>query len=161
VRECAEAHEILRKHARDLPHLAAYTEADLTAAGDALSGVHRSRARHVVHEMMRIGDGVEALRRGDLHGLGAAMSASHRSTSVDYDVSCDELDHLTATACELDVVFGARLTGAGFGGCAIALVSEGRDDEVEEHVRSSYDARFGVAPAFRVMHAGGGPRRLA
>jgi galactokinase len=160
VRECAEAHAILRRHVRDLPFLAAYTEADLERAGDALAGVHRKRAMHVVTEMGRVAAGVRSLRAGDMRGLGRALNESHRSARDDYEVSCEELDVITAAAREMDAVHGARLTGAGFGGCGIALVQRGRAGEVMTHVRSRYRERFALDPAFYLLHAGSGPREV-
>lgn len=161
VRECHEAHAILQRHVRDLPYLAAYTAEDLERAGDHLQGVHRKRARHVVNEMVRVARAVKALDDGDVREFGAMLTASNRSTSVDYEVSCEELDAITAAACEQPAVYGARLTGAGFGGCAIALIEPGRAAEVEGPVRAAFQRRFGVAPEFMVLHAGGGPKRLA
>ncbi len=161
VTECREAHQILRREVRDLPYLAAYSMADLESAGDALHGVHRKRAHHVVTEMGRISEGVRGLRADDIHVLGHSLNESHRSTSVDYEVSCDELDFITDSARELDLVFGARLTGAGFGGCAIALVETGESPKVIEHVRARFAERFGVTASFECLHPGEGPRRLS
>jgi galactokinase len=160
VRECHEALEVLRRQVRELPYLAAYTPDDLDRAGDALHGVLRSRATHVVEEMLRVARAVRALDAGDVREFGAMLTASHRSTSEQYAVSCAELDAITAFACEQAPVFGARLTGAGFGGCAIALVEPGRAGEVEGPVRERFAARFGVEPGFRVLHAGPGPREV-
>ena len=159
VRECAEAHAIL-EHVRALPHLAAYELADLEAAGESLGGVHLMRARHVVTEMQRIGMGVAALQRGDIEGLGATMNESHRSASVDYEVSCEELDVITAAARSVDGVFGSRMTGAGFGGCATALIEPGSAERVESEVSRVFSTRFGVEPHFETLHAGAGPGEL-
>ncbi|MCC6782541.1 MAG: galactokinase [Planctomycetes bacterium] len=161
VRECGEALEVLRAHARVLPNLASYGEADLARAAPWLAGVHLKRARHVVSEMQRVARGVAALRVGEIAALGAALSSSHRSTAVDYEVSCAELDTITAAACAQPGVFGARLTGAGFGGCAIALIEPGAAERVVPPVRDGFLRRFGVEPGFRVLAAGGGPRRVA
>src|SRR5690606_1887880 len=113
--------------------LADYNLADLESCRDAMDEVLYLRARHVVTEMPRIAAGAAALRRHDYRGLGQQLDASHRSTATDYAVSCDELDVITDAARACDGVFGARLTGAGFGGCAIALVEPGRSGEVAAH----------------------------
>ncbi|MBK8976176.1 MAG: galactokinase [Planctomycetes bacterium] len=160
VRECAEAHRILRRDVRDLPYLAAYSQADVEAARGALGATLYKRARHVVGEMVRVRSGVAGLRTGRVEQFGAALTGSHRSTSVDYEVSCPELDLVTSVACESEHVFGARLTGAGFGGCAIALIEPGTAQQVERRVDREFSARFGTRPAFMVLHAGGGPRRV-
>ena len=160
VRECAQAHEVLRKTVRDEPYLAAYRPADLEAAGDVLDGVLRRRARHVVTEMARVAQAAAALRRDDLAALGAAMTQSHQSARDDYEVSCDELDVITQAAREHPACYGARLTGAGFGGCGIALIREGSADAVIGHVRPAFVGRFGAEPQFHVVGAGPGPHEV-
>ena len=85
------------------------------------------------------------------------LDASHRSTAVDYEVSCDELDVITDAARACDGVFGARLTGAGFGGCAIALCRPGVRDAVATQVAKVFRARFGLEPGFDVLRVGSGP----
>lgn len=159
VRECREAHEALRS-VRDLPCLAAYTLPDLERAGSRLGAVQRRRARHVVTEMTRVAAGVAALRDGDIRRLGSALNESHESARVDYEVSCAELDAITAAARQHPDVFGSRLTGAGFGGCAIALVRPGRGPGVAAQVRDRFQAEFGAAPGFMLLHAGPGPREV-
>ncbi|MEZ6037670.1 MAG: galactokinase [Planctomycetota bacterium] len=157
VAQCAAAHEVLRAHVRDLPHLADYTLVDLESCRDAMDEVLYLRARHVVTEMPRIAAGAAALRRHDYRGLGAQLDASHRSTATDYAVSCDELDVITDAARACEGVFGARLTGAGFGGCAIALLEPGRSEAVAAHVAEVFEARFGVVPGFDLLRVGDGP----
>ncbi len=161
VAQCAAAHETLRAHVRDLPHLADYHPADLEAARSAMDDVLYRRAQHVVTEMRRIATGVAALRAGDYQELGRQLDASHRSTSTDYEVSCRELDVITDAARACDGVFGARLTGAGFGGCAIALVRPGRADEVAERVGAVFLREFGVEAGFDLLRVGAGPGETA
>ncbi|MEY4673104.1 MAG: hypothetical protein RL148_888 [Planctomycetota bacterium] len=157
VAQCAKAHEVLRAQVRDLPHLADYAMHDLELARDAMDDVLYRRARHVIGEMARLDRGVVALRSGDFRALGQVLNESHRSTAVDYEVSCDELDVITAAARACDGVFGARLTGAGFGGCAIALVAPGRATEVAQQVGIAYRARFGTEANFDLLRIGNGP----
>ena len=97
------------------------------AHADALGEVHVRRARHVVTENARVAAAAVALRTGDAEALGALMNASHASLRDDYDVSGSELDLLVRLAQDAGAL-GARLTGAGFGGCTVNLV---RDDGVE------------------------------
>ncbi len=160
VAQCATAHEILRTHARDLPHLASYSLADLEQSREAMEDVLFRRARHVTTEMERTRAGAAALRRHDYATLGAQLDASHRSTAVDYEVSCEELDVITAAARECEGVFGARLTGAGFGGCAIALLRPGAFEGVVAKVGEVFSARFGVAPGFDLLRVGTGPGEI-
>ncbi|MFK7740874.1 MAG: galactokinase [Planctomycetota bacterium] len=160
VEECREAHELLRKHVRDLSHLAAYDADDLAACRPHMPEAVHLRARHVVSEMGRIAAGVAALRRHDYAGLGMQIDASHRSTATDYAVSCEELDVITDAARSCEGVYGARLTGAGFGGCAIALIAPGRREQVAAHVAEVFRRRFDVEPGFDLLRIGEGPGEI-
>ena len=157
VRECAEAFAVLTECIGPQPFLAAYTPEDVERARTRMSPTIHRRARHVATEMQRVTIAATALRGGDLARLGAALDASHASARDDYEVSCAELDVITAAAREVDGVFGARLTGAGFGGCAIALVAPGRTEDVAAHVGRKFVAAFGVEPRFDVLRPGPGP----
>lgn len=90
----------------------------------------RRRARHVVTEIDRVRHAAEALESGDVTGFGELMVASHRSLRDDFDVSIPELDAVQERLCEVDGVHGARLTGAGFGGCVVAIADADVPDEV-------------------------------
>ena len=160
VEECARAREFLSERVRPEAHLASYTAGDLESVRADMDPVLHRRARHVVTEMGRIAAGAAALRTHDYAALGAQLDASHRSTATDYDVSCDELDVITDAARACEGVFGARLTGAGFGGCAIALIAPGCREHVEANVRAVFQERFGVEPGFDLMRAGGAPGEL-
>jgi galactokinase len=96
---------------------------------DRLRGEELKRARHVVSEDNRVLQAVEALKRGDYEALGRLMYASHASLRDDYEVSTPELDAFVAAAAECEAL-GARLTGAGFGGCAIALIDNNHVDRL-------------------------------
>lgn len=160
VAECAAAREFLCKNVRELPNLAAFSVADLESCETIMDPVLYRRARHVVTEMTRIAAGAAALRAHDYAALGAQLNASHVSTATDYAVSCDELDLITDAARACDAVLGARLTGAGFGGCAIALIQPGHRDEVAAHVRQVFERRFSVVPGFDLLRIGGGPGEI-
>lgn len=96
-------------------------DAGLDDVGRIDDPVTRRRARHVVTEIERVRRAEEAIRSGDAAGLGELMIASHRSLRDDFDVSIPELDALQERLCSIDGVHGARLTGAGFGGCVVAV----------------------------------------
>lgn len=159
VDECAAAFAALSAAVGERACLAHFTPAELEAAVVEPRDVYL-RARHVVTEMGRIARAVEALRRGDIAVVGAMLTESHRSTATDYAVSCDELDVVTAAACEVRGVYGARLTGAGFGGCAIALAEPGTADRLQAHVTEVFERRFGVTPAFDLLRPGLGAREI-
>jgi galactokinase len=118
---------------------------------ERLTGEERKRARHVVSENGRVLEAVEALEQGDMGAVGRLMFNSHASLRDDYEVSTPELDACVEAAREARAL-GARLTGAGFGGCAIALVAEDRVAAVERSVRQQLrDADF-REPAFYRFH---------
>ncbi len=159
VRECQTAYQVLRG-VRELPCLAAYTIHDMEAAGDLLSGTIRDRAFHVITEKARVDQAVAGLRRGDISTLGRSLNESHASARDSYEVSSRELNVITDAARELDSVYGARLTGAGFGGCAIALIRPGTAEKVKAHVQSRYLAECGKSPEFHSLLAGDGPGEI-
>jgi galactokinase len=98
------------------------TVADVSRIGDPMV---RRRARHVVTENQRVDEVAAALVAGDRPTLRAAMAASHASLRDDFEVSTPTLDALVESLVAIDGVIGARLTGAGFGGCVVALVTRG------------------------------------
>jgi galactokinase len=161
VAQCAAVHAALRASGLDRPVLAHYAVADLDRLRGRVDDLHFRRARHVLTEMQRTRDGVQALRAGDYRALGALLDQSHESTRVDYEVSCAELDAITDAARGCEGVFGARLVGAGFGGCAIALLRPGSADGVQATVAAAYRSRFGIEPAFYLLRNGTGPVELA
>lgn len=135
-RECAAAFEIL--HAQ-LPGIKTFRDVKvktLQGLAHMLPEPLNRRARHVVTENIRVLYAVQALQRGDLIGFGALMDASHDSLKNDFEVSCLELDLLVDLARQYHGTYGARLTGAGFGGCIVALV---RPDTVTGFVKSVSD----------------------
>jgi galactokinase len=117
--------------------------------------VLKRRARHVVTEQARVTEAVRAIERGDWPELGRLMTASHASLRDDYEVSCLELDVAVEAALEAGA-WGARMTGGGFGGSAIALVPPGRGDAVRDAVESAYSAEALRPPVF-VDGSSGGP----
>ncbi len=122
----------------------------------ALGDVERRRARHVVGEIARTLDAVAALARGDYPAVGRLMDASHASLRDDYEVSCAELDTLVSAAGGCDGVYGARMTGGGFGGCAIILARRAAAATVAATVASHYQAAYGRrCPIFATRPAAG------
>ena len=114
------------------------------------------RARHVVTENARVLEAADALSAGDAAAFGALMSASHDSLRDDYEASTPELEAIVAAANAQNGCFGARLTGAGFGGCAVALVEAGAADIVAAAVEHEYREATGVAPTVYVCEPADG-----
>ncbi len=162
VEQCSRAYAVLDRHWPGRANLAEFTTDEVESLRDELEGVLYRRARHVATEVVRIREAVAALEGGDIAGLGLRMREAHESCRVDYEVSCDELDFLVDTICAVDGVHGARLTGAGFGGCVVA-VHEPDAFGVREFARlaSAYEQRFGLEPLRHELHVGGGPREIA
>lgn len=115
----------------------------LERQGDRLGETLLRRARHVVSENVRTLEAAEAMRRGDAVRLGQLMLASHASLRDDFGVSTSELDRMVDLACRRDGCFGARLTGAGFGGSVVALVKESAAEDFSWRVAEKYRAATG------------------
>ena len=121
-------------------------DADLAQVMSAgLDEVTLRRARHVVTENERTLAAAEAMRSGNAVALGELMNASHESLREDFEVSCEELDLMVAIARRQPSCLGARMTGAGFGGCAVALVAA-NDDGFEESVSTEYQRVTQIVP---------------
>ena len=118
------------------------------------------RARHAVTENERTLLAKQALTEGDLEEFGLLLNASHRSLKEDYEVTGIELDTLVACAQEQPGVLGARMTGAGFGGCSIALVPKQNIDAFIEAVGQSYQDKIGYAADFYPASIDDGARKL-
>jgi galactokinase len=116
----------------------------LERGSKALDATDLRRARHVVPECLRPAKMAEALRRGNLPVAGQLMNDSHYSLRDLYEVSCEELDLITEIAREQPACFGARMTGAGFGGCAVALVRADHTRPFCERVLSAYAERVSL-----------------
>lgn len=114
------------------------------------------RARHAVLENQRTLQAQAALQAGNLEKFGRLMNASHVSLEHDYEVTGLELDTLAHTAWEQEGVLGARMTGAGFGGCAIALVRKDAVEIFQKNVGQKYEEVVGYAPSFYIAEIAGG-----
>ncbi len=128
---------------------------------DALSRLDplpQKRVRHIVTEIDRVASAADALEAGDAAGLGDLMSASHASMRDDYEISSDELDVAVETALAQGSP-GARMTGGGFGGSAIALVSAGAAGTTAQAVVEAFAARGFAEPQFLVVTPSGPARR--
>ena len=125
------------------------------------SPVERKRARHAVLENVRVKKAIAALEKNDIEEFGALMNASHISLRDDYEVTGIELDTLVESAWNQSGTIGARMTGAGFGGCAIAIV---RNDDIEDFtaaVRREHTQGIGYEPDFYIASIGDGAGKLA
>ncbi|HIW71209.1 MAG TPA: galactokinase [Candidatus Levilactobacillus faecigallinarum] len=118
------------------------------------------RARHAVVENQRTLRAYKALQANDLETFGKLVNASHISLHYDFAVTGKELDTLVEAAWAQPGVLGARMTGAGFGGCAIAIVKEANVDTFEQTVGKVYEDAIGHPAEFYIAHLDDGPREL-
>jgi galactokinase len=126
------------------------------SADGRVSGKELMRARHVVGEIARTLRAVEALKGHDYAAFGQLMYGSHASLRDDYEVSCEELDAIVELARPCQGVYGARMTGGGFGGCAIILAQAGQAEPISRTVADGFQARFGRrCPIFATRAAAG------
>jgi galactokinase len=121
-----------------------------------LDEVARRRARHVISENARTLQAVEAMRQGNAAELGRLMDASHVSLRDDFEVSNDALNTIVECAQREDVCYGARMTGAGFGGCAVALVQASAAEGFATRVADDYRSRMGLSASVYVCQASEG-----
>jgi galactokinase len=129
-----------------VPSLRDISVADFEQRKGSLPDVIAKRCAHVVHENQRVLDAVAALRRNDVAAFGQLMYQSHQSLRDLYEVSSKELDAVVDIARGGPGVYGARMTGAGFGGCAIALVQDQHADALARKVAGEYPRRTGRTP---------------
>ncbi|NDC53037.1 MAG: galactokinase [Planctomycetia bacterium] len=150
-RECETAARLLGvKALRDV------TPLQLAEAERRLPEPERRRARHVVTENERVLSFVAAAERADWPTAGRLMNASHASLRDAFEVSCRELDLICDAVGDVDGVYGRRMTGGGFGGCAVALVDATRADAVEAAATTACTAALGHPPTMFLTHAAAG-----
>ncbi len=153
--QCAAAAEFFRVEAlRDVG-----LELFQRAAPD-LDEVVRRRAFHVITENERTRHAAEAMRRGEVQALGVLMKQSHTSLRDDYEVSCETLNTMVESAADHPACYGARMTGAGFGGCAVALIDRAAADDFVQQTARAYHQRTGMEPAVYVCRATAGAQVL-
>lgn len=159
-RECEAALAALRRRWTGLGFLADLPLADLPAAEALLQDPLARRVRHVVTETARVHDAVRALAAGDLARLGMLLVAGHESLRADYESSCAEADLIVSSAMRHGA-YGARLTGAGWGGAVLMLAPADRERAVVRGIGGDFFQRFGRRPVAWATTAANGVRRQA
>ena len=150
-RQCEEGVEVLKKYA---PGIRSLRDVDLGLLEEHradLDPVVYRRCDYVIRENIRVEEACRDLLTGDFKSFGERMGASHAGLRDGYEVSSPELDALVEAAAKVEGVLGARMMGAGFGGCAISLVEEGAVPELRERVSRDYQASFGRTPNIHVI----------
>jgi galactokinase len=159
----AECEAGVRRLATTLPRIRALRDATLADLEQATPGpkdVVFRRCRHIVSENQRVLQAAEALEKGDLEMFGKLMGESHRSLRDDYEVSCPELDLMVELASGQEGVYGARMTGGGFGGCTINVVRAEQVDQFKRLVSRGYEQATGIAPEIYICSVAGGAERV-
>jgi galactokinase len=160
----AQCEEGLRVLAEGNPRLVALRDATLETLEEnrgRIPPVVFARCHHVVSENQRTLEAASALEARDLKALGLLMAASHASLRDEYEVSCRELDLLVEAAASLDGVYGARMTGAGFGGCTVNLVRSDAVEAFREGVTRAFERAMGRRPKIYQSAAAAGACELA
>lgn len=153
--------EVLRRFGRDLKSLRDVQLDFLSEHRSDLDPVLYKRCNYVVRENIRVGKACDDLERNDFHSFGQQMYQSHQGLRDDYEVSSPELDVLVELASEIDGVLGARMMGAGFGGCTINLVEQAHVDRFIERIQQGYRARLGTEIKAYVTSIESGTAKLA
>ena len=160
-RECEEGLQALKQVLPEIHALRDVSVDELEQYRGRLSPVIYKRVRHVVTENERVKMAASALQSADMAKLGALMADSHRSLRDDYEVSTPELDLMVELARDQKGVYGARMTGGGFGGCTINLVHSDRAEEVQQRLVQLYEAKTGLKPTIIICEGSDGAGAVA
>lgn len=155
--ECEKALEELQEKL-DIKTLGELTEEEFEANKYLIKDENRQkRAKHAVYENQRTIKAVKALKDNKIDLLGELMIASHNSLRDDYEVTGKELDTLVEESLKQDGVVGARMTGAGFGGCAVSIVKKDKVEDFIKNVGEAYKEKIGYEADFYAVEIGDGP----
>lgn len=155
----AECEAGVKHLAASLPNIRALRDVTLEQLekyGKDLTDVIFRRCRHVITENARVLEAGEALQNRDLKTFGGLMNESHRSLQDDYEVSSKELDLMVELANQVDGVYGARMTGGGFGGCTVNLVAKDKVSEFKRRIASGYEEATKMKPEIFVCEPADG-----
>jgi galactokinase len=144
--QCAKCVALLLAEYRNITQLRDVSLQQLKTARHLLTPTLYKRALHVITENERVLRARDVLRAGDVMSFGDLMNASHESLRTLYEVSCDELDIMVSLAREYPGVYGARMTGGGFGGCTVNLVQAEQAQAFRSYITEAYHRKTGIAP---------------
>ena len=152
-RECEEGVRILQRYLPQVQALRDVSTDQFVEYEGQLPENVRKRCRHIIYENERVLRSVAALQAGALAAFGQLMNESHASLRDDYEVSCAELDIMAEAAWKVGGVYGSRMTGAGFGGCTVSLVTEEVIEDFRGQVAADYEEATGIVPQIYVCRA--------
>lgn len=156
--ECMKARDILRKKDPGREYLCQFSPAEVEDSAAGMEDNVLLRARHITHEHGRVAATVDALNAGNLDAVGTLLTASHHSSRDLFRNSVPELDFLVETLAGNEHVYGARLTGGGFGGAVLAFTGDGFSDDDAEAVCKAYGKQFDHQPEILHVQTGDGAR---
>lgn len=159
--QCEEGVRELSKVLPGITALRDVSSVELEQHLDVLRPVIYSRCKHIVSENERVLASAAALERHDLRDFGTLMNESHRSLRDDFEVSCAELDLMVELARGVEGVYGARMTGGGFGGCTVNLVARDQIEQFKLVVGPGYEKATGLKPEIYVCAAVNGAEEIA
>jgi galactokinase len=160
-RECEEGVRSLAEFLPGIRALRDVTLDELEKHRERLNPVIYKRVRHVVSENERVKKAARLLEAGDVAAFGRLMADSHRSLRDDYEVSVPELDLMVELASRQTGVYGARMTGGGFGGSTINLVDADHTEEVRQKLKTNYQEKTGIKPVILICEASDGAGAVA
>ncbi len=160
VAECKAALEAIQAIDDEVKSLRDVSPEFFVKVQENIPALPRQRARHVVYETDRVVQFAAAARSRDLQQMGKLFVASHRSMQYDYEISCEEIDFLVDAAIKLPGVYGARMTGGGFGGCTVNLVDPSQVAAFASALAGAYEDRYGKRPAFYDCKPAAGAGRI-
>jgi galactokinase len=158
---CEEAVRLLKQDLPNITSLRDVSSDDFNRLSHKLPEEVEKRARHVVEEIGRSDQAQALLEAGNIHEFGRLMNKCHASLRDLYEVSCPELNVMAYTAQNIDGCYGARLTGAGFGGCTVNLVATERVDEFVQALSKGYENETGLHPEIYVTRASNGAELMS
>ena len=158
--QCEAGVKHLAKFVANVTALRDVTLEQLEQFGSDLPEVVYRRCRHVITENARVLAAAKALEQGDLKEFGRLMAESHQSLRADYEVSSEELDLMVELARKVEGVYGARMTGGGFGGCTVNLVAVEHDEEFSKRVAESYEQATKLKPEIFICSASKGAEEV-
>lgn len=159
-KECDDSLDILKNYS-SISSLCELTSLDFENFKENINDSTKTRrCMHAISENERVKNAVKALKENNLELFGTLMNQSHLSLKNDYEVTGTELDTLAESAWKQPGVLGARMTGAGFGGCAIAIINNNNIEDFIKNVGQAYKDKIGYEASFYVASVGDGPTKL-
>lgn len=159
--ECEEGLKILKTAMPDINQLSDVKPEEFEQHKDLIDNpIVRRRIKHVVYECARVRQSATALKENNIEMFGSLMNQSHDSLQFDYEVTCSELDFVVKQGRTIEGVLGIRMTGAGFGGCTVAII---KDEVIENYIAkvgASFKNEFGYNASFYITEIGNGGQEV-